>query len=259
VDNAGNWSDVAYVRTMIDLPVIVDPSYTVSAPAWTGTFFNTVLDGGGNLVLTTDGTGAYHSEGYFEFPSPLSLANVWKLRIETNVVMTVFPDPGVPIVTHDAQILLAVAKDIPELVDPWFSPLITADPLVGSAENYGGYSPIVTEWIEGMVFWTRVYLYSKDGIHTPVVSGAMVDFFFDPRTESDNDILATGGVLEVNYRFPFIQTPGLQVTLNDAAKGDYVTRTRNDAQGFRIEIRNSADVLTARHVDWLAAGIGIGP
>jgi hypothetical protein len=260
VDAAGNWSDVSYVRTMVESLPPVDASYTLDGPPWTGTLSDVELDAGGNLVLSKLPTGLYAPIGYFEFATPLALAKTWKVRVETDIVMDVFPDPGDLHVTHDAQIYIAAAKSLPKLKDPWFKPLATAKPLSGAPTNFNDWTPVIAEWLEGLLFWTRVYLFSRDGIHTPVVKKAHVDIFFDPRVESGSDVPATGGVLEVNYRYPFVQTPSLQITLNNGDRDDFITRVRSDNTGFRVEIRSGNNQLVPnRNIDWLASGIGIGP
>ena len=258
VDYTGNWSGVNYTRTLIEMPVIVDPSYTISGPPWTGTLTNVEIGGDGYLRLTKNEFDEYHEFGYFEFTASLTLSQVWKLRVNSTIELTVYPDPGELTVTHDAQIQVQIAKDLPTLDDAWFTPLSNADPLAGDPTNFNPYASVVTEWMEARIYWVRVMLNSRDGVHTPVVKTALADFVFDPRSESKADVTATGGVLEYNYRYAFVQTPGIQFTINNGAAGDYITRVRNDATGFKIEIRNSSGTLTARDVDWIATGIGIG-
>jgi hypothetical protein len=261
VDYAGNWSAVSFVRTLVEVPQPVDASYTIKGPSWAGgKFTNTELDANGNIVLKKNTSGQYFAEGHYEFPTPLTLLQVWKVRAETSLVMDVFPSPDTLTVQHDAQIMMQIAKNLPLLNSAWFNPLQKAIPLAGDPTNFAAWNPVVAETIEGQIFWSRITLRSKDGIHTPVVKSALIDIYFDPRSEAGNDVPATGGVLQVTYRYPFVQTPGLQITLNNGDKDDYIIRTQNTNTGFRVEVRSGNDQLvTGRNIDWLATGIGIGP
>lgn len=259
VDRAGNWSPVDYTRTAVDLTPAVDTSYTIVGPPWTGTFENCELDGDGNLVLKKDPTtGLYYPAGTFRFTDSLVLSRVWRVRLESQIVMTSFPDDALNS-THDGQVLTQAAKDLPLLNSAWFTPLASAVPLAGGPTSYSEWTPVVTEWMDGKIFQFGVWLRSFDGITTPVVKSIVMDVFFDPRSESKADVPAPGGLLTVVYRYPFLQTPGLQLTLNNGDKDDYIIRTASSPTGFSLEVRSGNDQLVSgRNIDWTATGIGIG-
>lgn len=258
VDSAGNWSGSSFTRTLVEVAPVVDPSYTVEGPTWVGgRFTNTELDGDGNIRLTKNANGEYHEVGYYDFAKVLDLDHVWRVRVVTKVEMGVFPDDGLSS-AHDAQIQVSAAKELPTLDSPWFKPLRTADPLAGDPTNFASWTPVIVEWLDGVFFWTRIILTSKDGLHTPVVKSAVADFYFDPRQEAGSDVLAAGGILEVNYRNAFVQPPSLQLTINNSGRYDYIVRRRTDNRGFRIEVRDELNQLADnRLIDWVAVGIGI--
>jgi hypothetical protein len=121
------------------------------------------------------------------------------------------------------------------------------------------WTPVIAEWLDGRIVYTGIWLRSFDGKNTPVVSSATLDLFFDPRTEFANDVPAPGGVLTVNYRYPFIEAPGLQLTLNNGDKDDYMVRVSNTTTGFVMEVRSGNGALVdGRRIDWTASGFGIG-
>jgi hypothetical protein len=258
-DRAGNWSEAAYTKTLVGLPPTVDSSYEMSGPPWSGTFERVELNADGNLILSKDPTtGRYYPTGVFSFSNPLSLTETWGVRMEANLEMTSFPDDAESM-THDAQVILAVGKTVPVLSSPWFTPLQTARPLAGSPSAFADWTTLITEWVDGRVFYTGVWLRSFDGLVTPVVKNAKAEIFFDPRQEQANDVPATGGILSVIYRHPFVEVPGLQITLNNGGRTDFVTRTSSTIYGFTLEIRDGNNQLVSgRNIDWVATGYGIG-
>lgn len=220
VDKAGNWSEVNYARTFIEDIAVIPPSYLIEAPPWTGNFVNCELNGDGDLVLSIDPlTGMYYPEGFLYFDDNLLLERVWKIRMHTTVVMESYPETAPDTNFHDAQVIVSTLKDLPKLEDPWFSPLETADPLAGDPSNYGAWSPIVAEWMDARLIRSGVWLRSFNGTTTPVVKSIKSEIFFDERNEHGEDVLAAGGTLNVDFQFPFFETPGIQLTLNDGGGG----------------------------------------
>jgi hypothetical protein len=259
VDLSGNWSAPAFVRTMVDVAPVVDSSYEFKAPAWSGTFENCELDSDGNLVLSVNPiTGLYYPEGMFTFSGGLSLLQTWGVRVEGSAEIDSFPADPLS-VAHDAQVMVSVLQTLPVLADPWFDPLSNATPLAGGPTAVSPWTPVTAEWVDGRIFRGAVWLRSFNGLVTPVVKSATLEVFFDPRTESGSDVEAVGGVLEVEYRYPFVETPGIQITLNDGGADDRVVRVLSNNNRFRIEVRDAANnLVSGRHIDWSATGYGIG-
>jgi hypothetical protein len=259
VDRSGNYSPVAYTRTIVDVAPEVDTSFTIAGPPWTGVFDRCEVGSDGHLRLSIDpATGLYHREGFFYFDNKFVETKTWGMRAESAVVMRSFPDTADDATGHDAQVILSVTKVLPVLSSPWFTPLAHAIPLAGDPTNKSEWSPLIAEWLDGRIVEGGMWLQSFDGVNTPVVHSATLDLFFDPRTEFGNDVAAPGGVLSVAYRYPFFQPPGLQLTLNAGAPTDYMVRTANTETGFTVEVRAAGGALvTGRRIDWKATGIGI--
>jgi hypothetical protein len=259
LDRAGNWSPASFTRTLVEMAPAVDSSYEMGGPPWNGTFENVEINGDGDLVLSIDpSTGEYFPSGFFYFDNPLSLQQVWGVRIQANTDITSLPDDP-DSSAHDAQVIMSVLKTLPLLNSAWFTPLANAVPLAGSPTAFGQWTPVIEEWMDGKVFYSGVWLRSFDGITTPVVKAAKAELFFDPRQEAGNDVPAPGGVLQVTYRFPFVETPGLQITLNNGDRDDFIIRTASSPTGFTVEIRSgNGQLVPGRNIDWVAIGYGIG-
>ena len=260
VDRAGNYSPVDYTRTIVEVAPVVDTSFTIEGPPWVGTFVNCELDGNGHLRLLIDPTtGLYYPNGYFYFTEEFIATRVWGMRARSSIAMSSYPDTADETTNHDAQVIMRATKTLPLLNDPWFTPLAHAIPLAGDPTNRSDWTPVVAEWVDARIVEAGIWLRSFDGSNTPVVSAAVFDLFFDPRTEFANDVPATGGVLQVIYRYPFIETPGLQLTLNNGDRDDFITRTASNEAGFTMEIRSgNGQLVSGRNVDWTATGYGIG-
>jgi hypothetical protein len=74
------------------------------------------------------------------------------------------------------------------------------------------------------------------------------------REEAGVDVNYTSGTLSITFSKPFFTVPGISVTGQDMAVGDFYTLSSKSETGFSIRFRDSGGSDVARTFDWFATG-----
>ena len=101
----------------------------------------------------------------------------------------------------------------------------------------------------------RLYLISRDGLTTPVVSVASITIDMEDRIQSQNDVVSGAGTKTVTFTSPFKTVNyALGITGENMATGDYFVVTNKTISNFQVTFKNSSDTAISRTFDMIAKG-----
>jgi hypothetical protein len=104
-------------------------------------------------------------------------------------------------------------------------------------------------------FKFRLYLISRDGVTTPVVSQAIVTVDMIDRVFSGNDITSGATTYTVTFTNPFKTVNyAVGVTGQGMATGDYFLLENKTINGFDVTFKDSSNSVISRTFDYLAKG-----
>jgi hypothetical protein len=104
-------------------------------------------------------------------------------------------------------------------------------------------------------FKFRLYLISRDGVTTPVVSQASVTVDMIDRVFSGNDITSGATTYTVTFTNPFKTVNyAVGVTGQGMATGDYFLLENKTINGFDVTFKDSSNSVISRTFDYLAKG-----
>ena len=104
-------------------------------------------------------------------------------------------------------------------------------------------------------FKFRLYLISRDGVTTPVVSQAIVTVDMIDRVFSGNDITSGATTYTVTFTNPFkTANYAVGVTGQGMATGDYFLLENKTINGFDVTFKDSSNSVISRTFDYLAKG-----
>jgi hypothetical protein len=101
----------------------------------------------------------------------------------------------------------------------------------------------------------RLYLISRDGATTPVVSEVSVTIDMPDRIFSGNDIVSGATTYTVSFTNPFKSVNyAVGITGENMATGDYFLVENKTINGFDVTFKNSSDTAVSRTFDYIAKG-----
>ena len=101
----------------------------------------------------------------------------------------------------------------------------------------------------------RLFLRSRDGETTPVVSEVSVSIDMPDRIFSANDISSGATTYTVSFTNPFKSVNyAVGITGENMATGDYFIVENKTINGFDVTFKNSSDTAVSRTFDWIAKG-----
>jgi hypothetical protein len=104
-------------------------------------------------------------------------------------------------------------------------------------------------------FKFRLYLISRDGVTTPVVSQASVTVDMIDRVFSGNDITSGATTYTVTFTNPFKTVNyAVGVTGQEMATGDFFLLENKTINGFDLTFKDSSNSVISRTFDYLAKG-----
>ncbi len=244
------------------------------SPAWAGQFIDCELVGGELRLLKDPETGLYYRTGYWISNYKQLFNQKIICRIDSHISVYGFRDDEVlagprwtPIANadpiteadgdqYDARLWVAGSDRHETVIADW-DPLETAIPLAGSEINLDEDAwPIISGEIDAKEVYFIIELRSFDGTTTPSVWFGSAEIDFPERLETHNDVAVPAGGLRVVFDYPFVWTPNIGITLQDAQPGYYVQRTLADQYGVTLNVRNSAGTGVSGSVDLQVWGVG---
>ena len=90
----------------------------------------------------------------------------------------------------------------------------------------------------------------------PKINTLKVDVDMPDRVIAEADVVSGAGAKTVTYSPAFKAEPGLGISAQGLATGDYYLLTSKTATGFTIHFKNSADASISRTFDYVARGYG---
>jgi hypothetical protein len=101
----------------------------------------------------------------------------------------------------------------------------------------------------------RLFLRSRDGATTPVVSEVSVTIDMPDRIFSGNDIVSGATTYTVSFTNPFKSVNyAVGITGENMATGDYFIVENKTINGFDVTFKNSSDTAVSRTFDYIAKG-----
>jgi hypothetical protein len=101
----------------------------------------------------------------------------------------------------------------------------------------------------------RLFLRSRDGETTPVVSEVSVTIDMPDRIFSGNDIVSGATTYTVSFTNPFKSVNyAVGITGENMATGDYFLVENKTINGFDVTFKNSSDTAVSRTFDYIAKG-----
>lgn len=103
---------------------------------------------------------------------------------------------------------------------------------------------------EARAFQWRLDLESDTTTHNVVVTGLTVGVDMPDRRESGRDVISGAGAKSITFDKPFRIVPGLGITAQNMAQGDYFVITGKTESGFVITFYNAVSTPVSRRFDW---------
>ena len=223
---------------------------TFSESAWTGTLTGGAeVDGAGRLWLKTSG-GSVVTPGYYEQPAGhvVDLGSVQQCQCSATYAA----------VSDSPTSLIDSVADFDSIANfdgdyAGYSAVAVQINLSQDASTWEGWQPFVPGPYRARRFKFRLVLTSTSPYVTPAVTAFTTTVDMPDRTQSwtGYSLVASGATL--TYADPFQVAPNVQVTILNAASGDYVSVTSATATGFTVRVLNGGSGV-ARTVNILAKG-----
>jgi hypothetical protein len=221
-------------------------------PTWSGYKTNTVVDTS-KLTLDISG-GDVLSAGSYAVPR-IDLGAAYLCTVSADIKTLAYATGSLIDVRADqvddwASIDGAV-RDMAE-VQLWMRSTVDDPSVVGS---WGVFQPHpVSADIYGRAFDFELRLYSFAVDQNIYVEESTIYVDVPDREEAGVDVNYTSGTLSITFSKPFFTVPGISVTGQDMAVGDFYTLSSKSETGFSIRFRDSGGSDVARTFDWFATG-----
>lgn len=282
IDSSGNQSVNAGVAitTIPNLFNINDIQTIDEAPTFIGSLDSTELLGEAVILqeqIAGDiNTVKYYTLGYYTFAELLDLGDIYTVRLESLIQAdglkkgemmsdwtSLHSIAHLSSVTHDdwnVALEYSTSTEFDSMSD-W-----TSLHSVGHI-NFGGGAGF-TPWrdipqvgdVTGRIFQFRVRLESLTPNVTPRLFDTTVNAYMPDRQESGDNIvssasLATTVAYATSFAGPGV-TPIVQISIDNAASGDYWTFDTKTLDGFAIRIYDKNGTQVSRSFDYVAKGFG---
>ena len=250
VDKLGNFSvnETIVVTTVSSIGNFNNITTQTENPSFTGTKTNLTLEND-TLKLTS-----LASDGIYDFSAPIDIGAVHKSRVTASLTQfaedptdlfdggrgfTLFDDAtgsfdGDSVSNSNAHLEIALSDD---------------------GVTYTTFRNFVIGDYTARYYKFRLYLISRDGLTTPVISGASVTIDMEDRIVSQNDIVSGAGTKTVTFTNPFKTVNyAVGVTGENMLSGDYFVVTNKTISTFQVTFYNSSDTEISRTFDMIAKG-----
>lgn len=225
-----------------------------------GGFFDALSGNIDSLVGNWDsltGTASVASTGEYEFGSTYEFPGVFDVNMRRHIA-------AAPFATDD------LFDDRLGLIDDW-SGLFDGDTLSGTnckvyvratpddpsaSPTWGPWRELTNNIVRGRGFQFKAVATSDSPSQNIAISELGAQLELQQRTEQSATLTSGTAQYDVVFTNAFYETPGLGITAQNMATGDYFTLSNLDRDGFSITFRNSGGTIISRNFQYTAIGYG---
>lgn len=247
-------------------------------PTLTGELYQTVLDGTALILQKiTDGgplDNQYYSEGFYYFRNFLDLGEIYTVRLQSLIEAEGFTVDDIMSnwVTLDDVLLMANSRqsewdvetqyratDTFNVISEWLLLSDVTSMNEGVEDNWTEWRKFTIGDFSGRIFQFRLRLVSNKASVTPRVFNGVIRSDMPDRVFSLNNLTSTLTPYEIVYTPAFKgpgTSPNIQITQDDAERGDYYKITDKTLNGFKITFYDINDNPVIRTFDLAVKGYG---
>ena len=247
-------------------------------PALTGELYQTVLDGTALILQKiTDGgplDNQYYSEGFYYFRNFLDLGEIYTVRLQSLIEAEGFTVDDIMSnwVSLDDVLLLANSRqsewdvetqyratDTFNVISEWLLLSDVTSMNEGVEDNWTDWRKFTIGDFSGRIFQFRLRLVSNKASVTPRVFNGVIRSDMPDRVFSLNNLTSALTPYEFIYSPAFKgpgTSPNIQITQDDAERGDYYKITDKTLNGFKITFYDINDNPVIRTFDLAVKGYG---
>lgn len=268
IDSSGNWSDIVWQRTAIEVLPDIDLVEDILEIGFPGTMSNMHLNGDGKPQLDGD-FGAVVPEGFYFYAQTLDLGSIYEVRITSKILGHAissydFMASWVPIANQKPlasgyagwwSLNLEVrGSNTPTVMADWV-PLASVDPIGGSREDaWTPWRGIRVGDVTARFLQFRIRGTSEDENITAIIDDAhVVVDVKERRWFLDDQPVALAGS-HFFYDPPYMEVPTVAITFNGGTATRYEITNKN-RYGFDIKLFNGTTAV-AGNIDIAAIGWG---
>jgi hypothetical protein len=217
-------------------------------PTFSGTKTNLTLEN--DTLKLTD----LNSDGTYLFSAPIDIGGIYTSRVTASITQfaenpTELFDDGRGFSLFDSA-TGSFDGDSPSNSNTHLEISLSDD-----GTTYTEYKNFVIGDYTARYYKFRLYLISRDGLTTPVISQATVTIDMPDRIFSGNDITSGATTYTVSFTNPFKSVNyAVGITGENMETGDYFIVESKTINGFNVTFKNSSDTAVSRTFDYLAKG-----
>ena len=217
-------------------------------PTFSGTKTNLTLEN--DTLKLTD----LSQDGTYVFSAPIDIGGIYTSRVTASITQfaenpTELFDDGRGFATFD------VATGSFDGDSPSNSNAHLEIALSDDGTTYTEFKNFVIGDYTARYYKFRLFLRSRDGATTPVVSEVSVTIDMPDRIFSGNDIVSGATTYTVSFTNPFKSVNyAVGITGENMATGDYFLVENKTINGFDVTFKNSSDTAVSRTFDYIAKG-----
>jgi hypothetical protein len=215
------------------------------------------------LTVTDDGylECAPESIGSYQIPdsSTITLQSEQIVNVSATWTVVAVRDGWSSSAQQDVADFVPDADAIAQSDTDDLSRFVTGYPMIDTSAdgvNWDGWRKLDPSGHRGMAFRLRFVLASlRAGIRAQLRELSWTVDMPDVRQYGEVQLLSSAtGPTQITFATPFQAAPGVQVTILNAASGDWALITSQAATGFKIDIFDSTPARATRTVSWVAVG-----
>lgn len=225
-----------------------------------GGFFDDLTGNIDSLVGNWDaltGTASVAASGEYEFGSTYEFPGVFDVNMRRHIAASPFATGN-------------LFDDRLGLIDDWAG-LFDGDTLEGTncrvyvratpddpdvSPTWGPWRELTNNIVRGRGFQYKAIATSDSPSQNIAISQLGAELELQQRTEQSATLTSGTAQYDVTYSNAFYQTPGLGITAQNMATGDYYTLSNMSRTGFSITFRNSGGTIISRNFQYTAIGYG---
>jgi len=250
IDKLGNYSiNATAIATNLTAVGTFNAVTTQSEhPTFSGTKTNITLEN--DTIKLTD----LSQDGTYEFASPIDIGAKHTCRVTASITQFA-ENPSELFDDGRGFSLFDSATGSFDGDSPSNSNAHLEISLSDDGTTYTAFKNFVIGDYSARYFKFRVFLRSRDGATTPVISQVSVTVDMPDRIFSANDVVSGAGTKTVTFTNPFkTNTYAVGITGENMATGDYFIVENKTINGFDVTFKNSSDTAVSRTFDYIAKG-----
>ncbi len=219
-------------------------------------------------------SGEYYEEGYYYYQDLLDLGEIFSVRLQSLIEAEGYTEGDLMsnwVTLSSVNSLITAGQSDWDVKTQYRSTNVLNsmalwDPLSDVAALSEGDADDFTEWRDfimgdatGRIFQFRLRLISNKVSVTPRVFAGTIKADMPDRVESYNNLVAPVSGYELAHTPAFWgpeTTPNVQISIDNAASGDYWLFDYRNLEGFKIRFYDKTDTAVSRQFDVAVKGYG---